>query len=427
MTTAQFNLNGWNKWGVPQYESVMRCEGIPKLYNRTGGELRSGYEETLGWYKQRATNTPQRVHVDKLLRQFRPTTTGSSSSSSPARPRTATPSGKNWSYWKKKKPHQEESSHLKVEGRRVESSRDPAIGQAERGALIRIDASRDYKSRDYKPQLRPKTAMTSSSPNKLMDPYTTSYDVNYGNPPTHNRSTPAERPATSRGYTASYKLGGKIGRTQFADEYGEKRMDERTTPIRSGTSSGARSNNPHPHQSFMVWRYGKDDKRTESCGAPAANRNYKQLSDSVLDEIIRDNFKSTYDNDYMGIPQGYQMKEAIGAPDDWLEGIPRPDDTSFRRTYKTPQQHPAHKLGTSRYDCNKLYVKPAVGIVPTVTSQHVVNQKNVKERTQYGDEYFDRSVNKTLNRLLNQRCDRDWDRFYLQATSINPDKVAVES
>ena len=55
----------------------------------------------------------------------------------------------------------------------------------------------------------------------------------------------------------------------------------------------------------MIWRYcNKRDSSSEDCGAPAANRNYRKLTDDVLDEIVRDNFRSTYDQDFLGIPQG---------------------------------------------------------------------------------------------------------------------------
>lgn len=417
------------------------------MYNQTGGELKSSYRDALHWYSEKARGTPERRHSKKLLAQFSPAPTSptnaqrSSKHFSPVqapspRPKTAAavPHAKNWSYWSRKKQSEVTQrsttpsclvKNLKVEGKtltfadeggshRCATSSVTSRKHGDHRGEITIDIGSDYKG-----ALRPKSAMAAIE-NQLMNPYATSYDINYGHHPHGNKSSAADRPGTSRGYTASYKLSGPIGTTHFDDEYCLKK-GEKAVPIRSGTSSGSRSNNPHPDQSFMVWRYPKERKfnNGETSGAPAANRNYRKLTDGVLDEIVRDNFRSTYDQDYMGIPQGYQMKDAIGAPDDWRDQVPRPLDTSCRRTYKPPVQHPAHKLGTSRYDCNKLYVQPAVGIVPTVSKQHVVNQKNTKEKTVYGDEYFDRSVNNKLNRLLNQRCDRDWEKFYLQATSIS--------
>ena len=56
---------------------------------------------------------------------------------------------------------------------------------------------------------------------------------------------------------------------------------------------------------FMTWKYPRNKTSKEVCGAPASNRNYRPLTSDVLGQIIRDNMRSTYHEDYMGIPQGW--------------------------------------------------------------------------------------------------------------------------
>jgi len=434
--------NNWNTWGIPPYSAVMKCKGNPKLFNETGGELKEDFKTILKWYSQQSRDQSHQHHTQKLLAQFPPSRSESNSQDlcfPPRRPRTSS-SSKNWSYWTKKLQLPPESrsqnlTGLKIEGRTIRSKPPSERSLSSKRRSLNLPKPRIIeeddkvltinRGSDYKVTLRPKSAMAAIE-NHLMNPYTTSYDINYGQHPLGHKSSIANRPKTSKGFGSTYDLSGSIGRTHFDDEYGIKK-GEKSEPIRSGTSSGSRSNNPHPDQAFMIWRYcNKRDSSSEDCGAPAANRNYRKLTDDVLDEIVRDNFRSTYDQDFLGIPQGFQMKDAIAAPVDWRDQVPKPADTSSRRTYQIPVQHSSHKLPTSRYDCNKLYVKPAVGIVPTVIKQHVINQNNIKEKTVYKEEYFDRSVNDKLNRLLNQRLDRDWNKFYLQATSLNSDKSLEE-
>jgi len=507
-----FDVSGLNKWGVPNYKSVMTVKGKPpKIYGSTGGNLKPGYQQTLNWYsKKTPQNTPDKIHTQKLLSQFclapaKALTPKKSPNYRPrtgqARPKTAKSSNSNWSYWKLTKrrevPETRKVDGIKIQGRSFEGGRPESetwksisstprsvksftgprrgLGTPRRSveetekslaeslrieraksAVIRKQSLKSHKSSgkaqepvkpeersgtgytvrdssnkevgigitiEYKGGLRPKTAMAALG-NKFMDPYSTSYGLNYADQPTENQSTEAVRPKTSRGLRPSYELEGAIGTTTVQDDYCMKSA-KREVPIRSGTSSGARSNNPHPDQMFMTWKYPRNKTSKEACGAPASNRNYRPLTSDVLGQIIRDNMRSTYHEDYMGIPQGYEMKGAIDAPPDWVSQVPKPLDTTTRRTYTSPvSQSDCLKVGTTRYDCNQNYVKPAVGIVPTVSKRQLVTQKNIEETTQYKDEYFNRGVNPKLNKLMNQRKDRDWHSIYLKATSLSLDAEA---
>jgi len=66
-------------------------------------------------------------------------------------------------------------------------------------------------------------------------------------------SAEATRPMSSKGFTAPYDLSGPIGVTTCQEHYPWK-TTVKMEPIRAGTSSGHRSNNPHPHEVSIVSR-----------------------------------------------------------------------------------------------------------------------------------------------------------------------------
>jgi len=110
-----FDVSGLNKWGVPNYKSVMTVKGKPpKIYGPTGGNLKPGYQKTLHWYSNKPQGTPEKLHTQKLLAQFclapakNLTPRKSPQQRTPqfrprtgqARPQTAKSTNSNWSYWK---------------------------------------------------------------------------------------------------------------------------------------------------------------------------------------------------------------------------------------------------------------------------------------------------------------------------------------
>ena len=56
-------------------------------------------------------------------------------------------------------------------------------------------------------------------------------------------------------------------------------------------------------QGFMVWKFPRKNAEGQSA-APAKNRKYRQLTDRMMNQILVDKMKSTYQNDFLGIPQG---------------------------------------------------------------------------------------------------------------------------
>lgn len=239
------------------------------------------------------------------------------------------------------------------------------------------------EDRRTKHHFRPKSAMSYDDKKN----YLTTYEYEF---PGYlsGMSAAATRPKSTKGFTVPYELSDAIGGTTCEHEFGWKDYSK-TEPIRSGTSSGNRKNNPHPHESFMVWKL-PNKSASEMITSAAPHLGYSNLNNRVLDQILRDQLKSTYQCDYLGIPQGYQVKEAIDAPPDWRTRISRPVNTTFRCSYGSPQQHPELVGNTTRYGCNKNKPNPALGAVPTVTRNHVRNQELIDAKTTYDVEFLDR-------------------------------------
>ena len=61
------------------------------------------------------------------------------------------------------------------------------------------------------------------------------------------KETIAYRPMTSNAFRVPYNLSDPIGPSHYDSQYYHKTV-KKEEPIRSGTSSGYRSNNPHPSQ-----------------------------------------------------------------------------------------------------------------------------------------------------------------------------------
>lgn len=59
----------------------------------------------------------------------------------------------------------------------------------------------------------------------------------------------------------------------------------------------------NPFQSFMVWKLAKESTNG-LVTKPSPHLQYRGLTKDVLGELISDQLKSTYQSDFMGIPQG---------------------------------------------------------------------------------------------------------------------------
>ena len=184
---------------------------------------------------------------------------------------------------------------------------------------------------------------------------------------------------TSHGFSKSLQTGGTI----YDEAYKEKPYRP-TSPIRSGSATGTRNNKPHPTESFMVWRYPAKSKCEEAPVPWSA-----ELTDDMMNQVHKRLCQSTYQTDYLGIPQGFQVKSAYSLPPDWKADIPYTLDTVTRNNFQIPTQQEELKLPISRYASNKKKSIAVNGTVPNASSRY----NHIKQRTTYDRHYNDNSNN----------------------------------
>lgn len=188
---------------------------------------------------------------------------------------------------------------------------------------------------------------------------------------------------------------------------------EKTEPIRSGTASGQRRNNPHPHEAFMNWKLNKNKVISDT-------RNLEISDEPKLKKILRDQLTSTYENDFLDNTENItELRELANAelhdwqhpkvvvPEENTEAEMRDVDkkqngkwseqvehdfatrqylSSNAVTYRQPVHHRHLNDNTTRYGCNKNKMKAAVGAVPTVIQKYV-DRDNMPTITSYQHQF----------------------------------------
>ncbi|KAL5011376.1 hypothetical protein ScPMuIL_009927 [Solemya velum] len=226
---------------------------------------------------------------------------------------------------------------------------------------------------------RPKTALPAYGRNGLIpdltNPYGTSYQRDF--PQKQLSETKAVRPMTSQGFVPDISDQG----TTYGTEFNTKQMAP-AVPIRSGTASGDRNNKPHPLQSFLIWRF-PSKAREEHTKCPWS----EELTDEKMAQVSKRLCQSTYQCDYLGIPQGCQVKSAFGETNDWKERVPYTLDSVQRYSYQAPVPPKPLRNATTRYACNKKKNIPADGTIPTASARYM----HIKPRTTYDRHYNDKA------------------------------------
>nr|XP_022327637.1 testis-expressed protein 26-like [Crassostrea virginica] len=261
---------------------------------------------------------------------------------------------------------------------------DKAESEADRAKALQLLASLQHGQGGDPPPPRPATALPAygrKDTGYTMDPYQTSYTRDY--PVKDPKETIAHRPQSSQGFAASHPLEGPVGETHYTEEFYQK-PNRPATPIRSGTASGSRSNKPHPLESFMVWRFPSKAK-PEQDSSPWS----EQVTDEMIGQVHKRLCQSTYQSDYLGIPQGFQVKRAFTLPPDWKANVPYTLDSVARYSYQKPNPQEELQVPITRYGSNRKKAVAATGTIPTASSRFY----HIKGRTTYDRHYNDNAEN----------------------------------
>ncbi|XP_069130196.1 uncharacterized protein [Argopecten irradians] len=241
--------------------------------------------------------------------------------------------------------------------------------------LTNLKFGQEIRNYNQYPVERPHTAMPTYAGR---NPYQTTYTKDY---PHKESSVTAVRPMSSQGFAASHDLNGPIGATTYHNDFTP--VPQRpASPVRSGTASGSRNNKPHPLQSFMVWKF-PSRARAEQKESPWS----EELTDDMIKQVHKRLCQSTYQSDYLGIPQGFQVKTAYNLPPDWKANIPYTLDSVARYSFQTPSQQDELRLPASRYGSNKKKQVVASGTIPTASNRYM----HIKQRTTYDRHFNDNS------------------------------------
>ncbi|XP_070827394.1 testis-expressed protein 26 [Chaetodon trifascialis] len=164
--------------------------------------------------------------------------------------------------------------------------------------------------------------------------------------------------------------------------------------IHTGTASGQRRNNPHPSQSFMMWRLPRDAAQSaEYVGFP-----WKcPPSQGEIRKALTAQYRSTYRCDFMSMPQGYDHvngAERRLAPKHSRHEVPPSADTEMRDNYRQPKQKPE----LLHYSYNTDPNRACCGIVPTVVQGHIYAQQKRPDLTHY-DRFCGKRVTNVTHEL----------------------------
>ncbi|XP_041915834.1 testis-expressed protein 26-like [Alosa sapidissima] len=209
---------------------------------------------------------------------------------------------------------------------------------------------------------------------KQWDPYQTSHRRDFVYRP--NSSEPVYGTSTSKVHINPYTLDKPVDtKTVYNEEFSWKPTSK--PAFITGTVSGNRRNNPHPSESFMVWRLPRG-LRSAYNGKPGTSL----PSEQQITDALSGQYRSTYRTDYLGIPQGVQKPTKL-KPLSLEKMVSYTIDTEMRHNYCKPSNKPDLQGNTTRYGCNALHGVAPKGIVPTVVHSHIRNQETRKQLTSY--------------------------------------------
>ncbi|XP_012682473.2 testis-expressed protein 26 [Clupea harengus] len=263
--------------------------------------------------------------------------------------------------------------------------------------------------------------MALSDDTKQWDPYETSHERDFVYRP--NSSKPVVGTSTPKAYQNLYTLDDPVGATVYNEEFCWKPASKPTC-IPTGTASGNRRNNPHPSESFLVWRL---PRRLRQMSADDGRPGTSFPTEQQIAEVLSAQYRSTYSTDYLGIPQGVQKPTKLKPL-----SLEKATNTEMRYNYREPPKKDNLQGNTTRYGCNVLHGVAPKGIVPTVVHSHIRNQENSKDLTTYDIHFGGRTTDisgvlrslqpQELNQLYKHMPQKDKDAVdaFLLMTSTPP-------
>ncbi|KAL3057607.1 hypothetical protein OYC64_007967 [Pagothenia borchgrevinki] len=215
-----------------------------------------------------------------------------------------------------------------------------------------------------------RSPMTTQEGKQWWDPYETSNKRQFVYRP--NLAAEIVLCPASTSITDSYSQSGPFGSTVYSKEFCCKPACKPES-IRTGTASGQRRNNPHPSQSFMMWRLPKDAAQSsEYVSFP-----WKYPPSEVISKALTAQYSSIYKCDYMGMPQERRL-----APLHSRHEMQISTDTEMRENYREPKQKPELLGNFYHYSSSTNPNMSCRGIVPTVVQRHA--QQRRPDLTNYG-------------------------------------------
>ncbi|KAM9033588.1 testis-expressed protein 26 [Sarcophilus harrisii] len=237
-----------------------------------------------------------------------------------------------------------------------------------------------------------------------------------------------------KGLGYSYKLNDPIhARTLYTEQFNWK-PSSKDDMIRTATSSGTRTNKPHPSKEFMTWKLSQEGpktvaERTAPCqklttvkkaesSLPDQEVETVRSSESspwripaTLKEIrkaIADQYTSRFREDYLD--NSKLKKPTIQGPLDWKTLLPRRLETEFRRNFQIPMKIPELRDLNVKYGYNATVPVPAAcGTVPSILLNHIWNQEHSKKQSTYERHYGKESLD--LAMLLNSLNENEIKKY----------------
>ncbi|XP_077197932.1 testis-expressed protein 26 isoform X3 [Paroedura picta] len=221
------------------------------------------------------------------------------------------------------------------------------------------------------------------------------------------------------GHVIPFQVSEPTGRNTYQDEFYWKPYSK-AEPIRSGSASGGRRNNPQPSERFLIWKVPREEAPLPTDSISPWT---KPITIQDIEETIKKQYRTVYAGDYLGIQPGTPQDSTGSAPPDWKTLAPQPPDTEFRRHYQPQAQVPELKNFTWKYGCNASRRVPVKGIVPSVSFANIRHQEKAKHTTTYqndfGKEYQD--IISVLNTL-----DPEEVKAYVERAP-NPEKIILHN